>query len=101
MNQNTLEMMPVQEKLSMKYAEIGIPQDSHNDIFSDLDTSPYAEQTLSDDFIIPANKLSKDKDGRKISLKLLLLAIPCNGLNENGIIKGSISILGGSAASRN
>ena len=62
-----------------KLAEINILLSSYNDLFSDFDPSAYPERTLSDDFIVQAKKISKNKSGNKMSLRLLL---PANKRNE-------------------
>jgi hypothetical protein len=64
---------------SEKLAEINILLYSYNDLFSDFDPSAYRERTLSDDFIIQAKKISKNKSGNHIVLRLLL---PSNERNE-------------------
>ena len=60
-------------------AEINIWLDSYDDIFSDFDSSPYSEKTLSDDFLSQAKKISKNKVGKKIFLRFF---IPLNKRNE-------------------
>lgn len=60
-------------------AEINILLSSYNDLFSDFDPSAYPERTLSDDFIIQAKEIAKNKSGNNMSLRLLL---PANKRNE-------------------
>lgn len=57
---------------SRKINEVNILLDSYADIFSDFDSSPYADKTLSDDFISQAKRISKNKTGKKIILKFFL-----------------------------
>ena len=71
----------------LELAEISILLDSYDDIFSDFDPSPYSERTLSDDFIVQSKKLSRNKSGNKMSLKLLLPANKRNEQEEKGIVK--------------
>ena len=78
---------PVPQQSLLKLAEVNILLDSYDDMFSDFDPSEYAERTLSDDFIIQAQKISKNKDGTKISLKLLIPALARNEADEKVIIK--------------
>lgn len=73
--------------LSMAFTEISIWLDSYDDIFSDFDPSPYAERTLSDDFITQAIKFSKNKSGRKMMLNLLVPASIRNEQSEKIVIK--------------
>ena len=71
----------------LKHAEINILLSSYNDIFSDFDPSAYSERTLSDDFIIQAKKISKNKSGKNMSLRLLLPANKRNEQDEKLIIE--------------
>lgn len=79
MNKKTEEINPVQKHPLLKLAEISILLNSYNDIFSDFDPNAYDERTLSDDFITQAKKISENKSGNKMSLRLLL---PANKRNE-------------------
>ncbi len=87
MNREVEEIQPAQKQSLLKLGEISILLSSYNDIFSDFDPSSYSERTLSDDFIIQAKKFSKDKDDKKMSLKLLLPATARNEQDEKVIIK--------------
>ena len=71
----------------LKLAEISILLDSYDSIFSDFDPSPYSERTLSDDFIIQSKKISRNKSGKRMSLRLLLPADKRNEEEEKVIIK--------------
>ena len=79
MNKKTEEINQVQKQFSQKLAEISILLTSFNSIFSDFDPNAYAEKTLSDDFITQAKKISQNKRGKQMSLRLLL---PANKRNE-------------------
>lgn len=87
MGQKAVGIIRAPKKSLLELTEISILLDSYNDIFSDFDPRTYAERTLSDDFIIQAKKFSKDKDGHKMSLKLLLPAAVRNEQDEKVIIK--------------
>ena len=52
--------------------EVGIWLDSYNDIFSDFDPRHYSERSLSDDFVAEVKKVSREKNDKKMSLKLSL-----------------------------
>ena len=71
----------------LKLAEISILLDSYDSIFSDFDPSPYSERALSDDFIIQSKKISRNKSGKMMSLRLLLPADKRNEEEEKVIIK--------------
>lgn len=47
--------------------------DSYNDIFSDFDPRPFAERTISDDFIAQIKRVSRE---RKEQIELLKLLVP-------------------------
>lgn len=79
MNKMTKEINPDSGHPLMKLTEINILLSSYSDIFSDFDPSAYSERTLSDDFIIQTKKISKNKSGKTMSLRLLL---PANKRNE-------------------
>ena len=73
-NKHLQVVNPAQRQSLLKLAEVSILLDSYDDIFSDFDPSPYSERTLSDDFIIQAKIVSRNKSGNKMSLRLLLPA---------------------------
>ena len=81
------EINPVLKQSLLKHAEISILLNSYSDIFSAFDPSEYSERTLSDDFVLQAQKFSKTKDGNKMSLKLLLPASARKEQDEKVIIK--------------
>lgn len=87
MNKKSEEINPGPKQSLLKLAEISILLNSYNDIFSAFDPSEYSERTLSDDFILQAQKFSKNKDGNKMSLKLLLPASARKEQDEKVIIK--------------
>ncbi len=87
-NKHKQEDISVTPKQSLlKLGEISILLDSYDDIFSDFDPNHYSERTLSDDFIVQSKKISRNKSGKSMSLKLLLPAIKRNEQEEKVIIK--------------
>ena len=78
---------PAQQQSLRKLAKGGILLDSYDDIFSEFDPSPYSERTISDDFIIQAKRVSRNKSGNKMSLRLLLPANKRKEQEENMIVK--------------
>ena len=81
------EINPASKQSMLKLAEISVLLSSYNDIFSAFDPSEYSERALSDDFIIQAKNISKSKDGKKMSLKLLLPVSARNEQDEKVIIQ--------------
>jgi len=55
----------------LKKGEISLLLDSYTGIFSDFDPRPYAERTLSDDFLLETKKAARDKTGN-LELKFLI-----------------------------
>ncbi|MCY7410782.1 MAG: hypothetical protein LH473_10945 [Chitinophagales bacterium] len=86
-NKKTDQISDVPKQSLLKLAEISILLDSYDSIFSDFDPNPYSERTLSDDFIIQSKKISRNKSGKRISLRLLLPADKRNEEKEKVIIK--------------
>jgi hypothetical protein len=71
----------------LNLSEISIQLNSYDDIFSVFDPNVYAERTLSDDFLIHAKKISKNKSGNKMSLRFLLPENKRNAEEEKAIVK--------------
>lgn len=67
--------------------EISIWLDSYDDIFSDFDSRPVSERTVSDDFLTEVRKVCDEKSRQKIHLKLSLPAARRNPETEKIIIK--------------
>lgn len=61
-----------EKKELLSKSELSIWLDTYDDIFSDFDSRPYSERTLSDDFIHEARKMAKEKLTGTIELKLLM-----------------------------
>ena len=87
MNKKAEEINPDSKQFLLKHAEINILLSSYNDIFSDFDPSAYAERTLSDDFIIQAKNISRNKWRNMMSLRLLLPSDKRNEQEEKVIVK--------------
>ena len=87
MNKKIKDINKIPQQSLLQLAEVSILLDSYDDIFSDFDPSEYSERTLSDDFIIQAKKISRNKIGNKMSLRLLLPANKRNEHEEKAIIK--------------
>ncbi|MCC6584168.1 MAG: hypothetical protein IT271_10730 [Chitinophagales bacterium] len=67
--------------------EISIWLDSYNDIFSDFDSRPLSERTVSDDFLTEVRKVCDEKSRNKIHLKLSIPENQRNTDDEKVIIK--------------
>ena len=63
-----------EKKELLSKAELSIWLDSYDDIYSDFDPRPYAERALSDDFLIEAKKMARERMSGTIDLKLLMPA---------------------------
>ena len=59
--------------------------DSYEDIYSDFDPRPHSKRALSDDFLIEAQKASRDKTGNQIELRFLLPKAVKNTEEENTV----------------
>jgi len=68
-------------------AELSIWLDTYDDIYSDFDSRPYSERSLSDDFINEAKKMAKEKSSGTIVLKLLLPSNQRVKITEGVIVK--------------
>ena len=67
--------------------EISIWLDSYDDIFSDFDSRPLSERTVSDDFLSEVRKVCDEKSRNKIHLKLSIPESLRNTEDEKIIIK--------------
>ncbi len=76
----TSKIIDKEPRIPRKPNEVNILLDTYDDIFSDFDSSPYSDKTLSDDFISQAKKISKNKTGKKIVLRFF---IPENERHES------------------
>jgi hypothetical protein len=75
------------KKELMSKAELSVWLDSYDDIFSDFDSRPRNERSLSDDFLNEAKKMVKEKPDGRIELKLIMPADLRNPEMEKVIIK--------------
>lgn len=79
METNTLNITNTQTPLSeenkqrlIQMTHISLSLDRYDDIFSDFDSRPYSQRSLSDDFLSEARKVSKDRPSGIIELKFLI-----------------------------
>ena len=79
MNHPTENINTLSKNSIPQLAKINILLSSYNHIFSDFDPNPYAERTLSQDFITQTQNISKNKIGTNVLVTLLL---PANRRNE-------------------
>lgn len=74
-------VMPQEAKqLLLEKSEISLWLDCYDDIFSDFDSRPFTQRSLSQDFLGEAKRASRDKELGKIELALL---IPHNLRNQS------------------
>lgn len=66
------EIPPVAKKELLRKSELSIWLDEYNDIFSDFDSRPIDERSLSDDFLVEVRKMVREKPSGAIELKLLI-----------------------------
>ena len=81
MNQNAIE----ETKKFLSQPEISIWIDKYDDVFSDFDSRPFAERSLSDDFLREVRKMASEKKGA-IELKFHILDDQRNPESESIII---------------
>ena len=67
--------------------QISIWLDAYDDIFSDFDSRPFSERTVSDDFLSEVRKVCDEKSRNKIHLNLSMPANLRDTENEKVIIK--------------
>ncbi len=68
------EIPPVEKKELLRKSELSIWLDEYDDIFSDFDSRPIEERSLSDDFLVEVRKMVREKPTGNVSLKLLIPA---------------------------
>jgi hypothetical protein len=66
--------------------EISIWIDKYDDVFSDFDSRPFAERSLSDDFLREVQKMTSNKSASKMRLKFNVLGDERNEESEAIII---------------
>ncbi len=60
------------KKELLSKAELSIWIDDYDDVFSDFDSRPIAERSMSDDFLAEVRKMIKEKPTGTVELKLLV-----------------------------
>jgi hypothetical protein len=68
------DLPPLQKKELLSKSELSIWLDEYDDIFSDFDSRPIVERSLSDDFLLEVRKMVREKPTGNVSLKLLIPA---------------------------
>ena len=63
---------PVEKKELLRKSELSIWLDDYDDVFSDFDSRPINERSLSDDFLVEVRKMVREKPSGKVELKLLI-----------------------------
>jgi hypothetical protein len=63
---------PNETKELLSKAELSVWLDDYDDIFSDFDSRPLAERSLSDDFLVEMRKMIREKPEGNVELKLLI-----------------------------
>lgn len=69
-----MDSRKVDKKKLLRISELSIWLDEYDDIFSDFDSRPIDERSLSDDFLAEVRKMVREKPGGTISLTLLIPA---------------------------
>lgn len=70
----------------LQMSEISLWLDTYDDIFSDFDPHPYSERALSEDFLLEAQRASRNKPSGKLEIRFLIPADKREAYKE-GIIK--------------
>jgi hypothetical protein len=68
-------------------SELSIWLDDYDDVFSDFDSRPISERSLSDDFLVEVRKMVREKPTGHVELKLLIPAAKRNKEIEGIAIK--------------
>lgn len=68
------ETRPDGTKELLSKSELSIWLDEYDDVFSDFDSRPIAERSLSDDFLNEVRKMVREKPSGSVQLKLLIPA---------------------------
>jgi len=66
------EIPTVAKKELLSKSELSIWLDDYDDIFSDFDSRPIDERSLSDDFLVEVRKMVREKPSGRVELKLLI-----------------------------
>ena len=81
------EKKPDDTQKLFQMSNISLWLDSYGDIFSDFDSRPYSQRTLSDDFLHEAIKVSREKAEGALELRLLIPTAIRNSYSEYVIKK--------------
>ena len=65
---------PVEKRELLSKSELSIWLDDYDDVFSDFDSRPINERSLSDDFLVEVRKMVREKPTGNVELKLLIPA---------------------------
>src|SRR3989344_8719522 len=79
--------MEIKEELlaeELKKANISLILESYQDIFSDFDPRPFAEKSLSDDFLLECRRAAREKDDKSMEI---ILSLPRTKRNLNDEFK--------------
>jgi hypothetical protein len=63
---------PIEKKELLSKSELSIWLDDYDDVFSDFDSRPINERSLSDDFLVEVRKMVREKPTGNVELKLLI-----------------------------
>src|SRR5580692_8730104 len=63
---------PTDKKELLSKSELSIWLDDYDDVFSDFDSRPLTERSLSDDFLAEVRKMVREKPTGSVELKLLI-----------------------------
>src|ERR1019366_8355439 len=66
------EIPPLEKKELLSKSELSIWLDDYDDVFSDFDSRPVNERSLSDDFLVEVRKMIREKPTGSVELKLLI-----------------------------
>ena len=63
---------PIEKKELLSKSELSIWLDDYDDVFSDFDSRPIGERSMSDDFLTEVRKMVREKPTGSVELKLLM-----------------------------
>ena len=63
---------PIEKKELLSKSELSIWLDDYDDVFSDFDSRPIGERSMSDDFLLEVRKMVREKPTGSVELKLLM-----------------------------
>lgn len=77
----------VDKKELLSKSELSVWLDDYDDVFSDFDSRPLTERSLSDDFLAEVRKMVREKPSGNIELKLLIPSDKQKKEVESAVIK--------------